>query len=347
MCAHFLLSKKSLSEKYQSLISAGFLVSYSFKTNPEVGSILEKDTDCDISIHYIDSLKNISDTKRVWFLTQALTKESLDSLWTQGVRKYIIDNEEDLSFFLGFIEDKSEKVDLLLRMKLQEKTVMTGRYYVFGISPKKINNLIPQLRNNKNIQRLGIHFHRKTQNVSEWNLTEELQEWITPENFSHIDLLNIGGGFPSCYVNSKDSYLSVVFEKLEKLKEWLKNDHDTKLMVEPGRFLCAEPVRLHTKVIQVVDNTIIVDCSVYNSSMDTILVPLKLLVAGEQEVGNSYIIKGNTPCSMDIFRYDVKFSHKPKIGDNLVFLNAGAYNFKTEFCHLPKLETKVVDDFPD
>ena len=45
---------------------------------------------------------------------------------------------------------------------------------------------------------------------------------------------------------------------------------------------------------------------------------------------------------MDLFRYRV-FLKDPKVGDKIVFLNAGAYNFATDFCGLKKLETVVVD----
>ena len=55
-----------------------------------------------------------------------------------------------------------------------------------------------------------------------------------------------------------------------------------------------------------------------------------------QEKGQAYTIKGMTPDSMDILRYRV-FLKKPKIGDKIVFLNAGAYTFSTDFCGLKKL----------
>jgi len=61
-----------------------------------------------------------------------------------------------------------------------------------------------------------------------------------------------------------------------------------------------------------------------------------------KEEGQPYVIKGITPCSMDLFRYRV-YLKNPKVGDQLVFLNAGAYNFSTEFCDLEKMETKVVE----
>ena len=67
-----------------------------------------------------------------------------------------------------------------------------------------------------------------------------------------------------------------------------------------------------------------------------------VLVYGEVEKGEGqpYVIKGITPCSMDLFRYRV-YLNNPKVGDEIVFLNAGAYNFTTNFCDLPELETEI------
>ena len=45
---------------------------------------------------------------------------------------------------------------------------------------------------------------------------------------------------------------------------------------------------------------------------------------------------------MDLFRYRA-YLENPKKGDALVFLNAGAYNFTTDFCDLEKLETEVTE----
>jgi len=45
---------------------------------------------------------------------------------------------------------------------------------------------------------------------------------------------------------------------------------------------------------------------------------------------------------MDVFRYRA-WLEDPKVGDELVFINAGAYNFSSDFCDLEKLETEIVD----
>ena len=90
------------------------------------------------------------------------------------------------------------------------------------------------------------------------------------------------------------------------------------------------------------DNTIIVGCSVYNGAMDTFVANIRLEVEGELEEGEAYTIKGKTPDSIDIFRYRV-FLDNPKVGEKIVFLKAGAYNYSTDFCLLEPLETVIVD----
>ena len=60
--------------------------------------------------------------------------------------------------------------------------------------------------------------------------------------------------------------------------------------------------------------------------------------------GKFYLIKGNSPTRDDIFRYKVKLKN-PKVGDKIVFLNAGAYNYTTDFFGYNKLRTEIVEDF--
>ena len=81
-----------------------------------------------------------------------------------------------------------------------------------------------------------------------------------------------------------------------------------------------------------------------NSDMDAIIVPVKLLIQGEldKSKGKPFVVKGITPCSVDLFRYRV-YLDNPKVGDELVFLNAGAYNFSSDFCDLEKVETDIIN----
>ena len=330
--AKFILNKKTTISQYNKLKEISDDIVYSFKTNPEVGKVLEENTNCKFAIHTLESLDKIKDKKRVWFFLQAINEEEIEFLINK-VYGFVIDNEADLLVLLNCLKDK--KINLALRMKLKEHTIHTGKHFVFGLSSSQINEYIPKLRNKTNL--LGIHFHRKTQNVSEWNLKYELEESLTKETLNLIDFINIGGGIPWNYRNYNVNVLPEVFNKIKELKSWFKG----KLFIEPGRFIAAPSVRLETEIKSIDQNNITIDCSIFNAAMDTFILNVRLLLENESEEGADYTIKGITPDSLDIFRYKVKLNN-PKVKDKLIFLDAGAYNFSTDFCSLKKLETVII-----
>lgn len=359
MSPRFVLDKEKVISQYEKVKDACDVVSYSSKTNPIVTGILEKEIrDCMFSIHMKNELKNVKDKSRVIFLAQSWKLEDVRDLVEQGVRWFVVDNLRDLQVFedfLGELEDSGEKLNLLLRMKLKENTLRTEKYFVFGLESEVINRKLGELREKSRIGKLGVHFHRKTQNMAEWSLKYEFENAIDEDSLGMIDLVCIGGGIPSEYANTNVDVIESVFRKIKEFRDFL-TDKGIEMMVEPGRFIAASAGRLKTKIIGVYDSTIIVNASVYNSDLDALVVPVKLRIEGELEkeeiaklsesVRNgikAYCVKGVTPCSLDLFRYRVYLPEwKVKEGEELVFLNAGAYNYTTDFCCLEKLETEVV-----
>ncbi len=241
-----------------------------------------------------------------------------------------------------FLKSNDVKVNLLLRLKLRENSLRTEKYFVFGMRGEVINKRICEMDTSK-IGELGIHFHRKTQNMSEWNYVYEIGNTLDENVLEKITVLNMGGGLQSEYANTNVDVLQRIFRRITEFRSWL-SVREIKLVIEPGRFIAAPAGKLHTQIIAMHDNNIIVNASVYNSDMDALIVPVKLLVKNELDrgEGQAYVVKGITPCSLDLFRYRV-YLDNPKVGDALVFLNAGAYNFTTDFCDLEKLETEIVE----
>lgn len=337
MNARFVLSKRKLLDQYKTIRNIADTVSYSVKTNPFPVHLLEN-TDAMFTVHSPNHIDMIKDKSRILFLANAWLTEDIDILIEKGVRSFIVDNETDLKIILDN-PNYSSIDNLLLRMRLKEKTIHTERHFVYGMSSKQVNHLIPILRKDSRIKNLGIHFHRKTENISEWSLKEDL-EILSSETISSIDIMDIGGGIPVKYKNY-DVNLPYIFERIHILKKWL-NENGVKLVVEPGRFISAPCIKLESQIKSLHENNITLNCSVYNAAMDTFATHTRLLVENELEAGDAYTIKGCTPDSLDIFRYRV-FLDNPKVGDTITFLNAGAYNYATDFCGLKKLETVVVD----
>jgi len=334
MKPRFILNKEIALKQYKIVEDIADLVSYSSKTNSLVTNILEDNTSSFFSVHFKNELKHIKDRSRVIFLAQAWNEREIKELLQQGITFSVVDNESDLDTLLTYLKATPQKITLLLRLKLKERTLKTEKYFVFGMSSKVINKRIQEIEGIT----LGIHFHRKTQNMAEWSLKYEIEDLIEKETLKKIDFINIGGGLPSEYANTNVKVIGSIITKIQEFKSFLK-ENNIKLIIEPGRFISAPAVKLQTQIIGVDNNNITVNASVYNSDMDALIVPVKLLVEGEGE-GKPYVIKGITPCSLDLFRYKV-YLENPKIGDTLTFLNAGAYNFTTNFCDLEEIETEI------
>ncbi|MFA6460653.1 MAG: decarboxylase [Candidatus Woesearchaeota archaeon] len=341
--AKFILHKSIMLEQYHKLTSISDKVSYSSKTNPQITPILEKETDCLFSIHLLNELKNVKDKSRIIFLAQGWTSQQIDFLLTEGIKFFVVDNLPDLQILLDRLNNYNGKINLLLRAKLKENTINTERYFAFGINSIDLNRMVKEIRTNPKIDQVGVHFHRKSQNLSEWELLEDFKDILEEENLNCINWVNIGGGLPAEYANTNEKVFHSILNKISQFKTYL-NEHNIKLMVEPGRFIAAPAIKLVTNILRIYDNNLIIDASVYNSDMDALIVPVKLKVENELPAnqGKPYVVKGITPCSMDLFRYRV-YLDNPKEGDQIVFLNAGAYNFCTNFCDLEEIPTEVIE----
>src|SRR3989344_1551639 len=344
MTPRFVLSKKTALGKYEELKEVSDILAYSVKTNPVVAPILEKETDALFSIHMVNELKHVKDAGRVVFLCQGWDEELVKELIGRGINWFVVDNEHDLSVLTGYVNANDVKINLLLRVKLEENTIRTEKYFVFGMPKEAVNSCVMKIRDElgEKLINLGVHFHRKTQNTSEWELKREIESMFDNNVLNRVDIINIGGGLPCEYANTRENVARGIIKGFKELKLWL-NGLKIKLMLEPGRFIAAPACKLVTRIVNLYGNTIVVNASVYNTNLDALIVPVKLRVEGELKKGEgrAYAIKGITPCSMDLFRYRV-YLKNPKIGDELVFLNAGAYNFWSDFCELGRVGTEVV-----
>jgi len=338
----FVLSKKVLKDQVKLLTDLGLKISYSYKTNREIGNVLQDlCPEVDFSIHTKKEIEIIKDKSKVSFFTQAESVEELKDILQTGIRNFVIDNEIDLRRILE--ASKDAKINLSLRMKFQEHRIGSGKYFVYGMPSVKVNKIISEIKDNPSIENLGIHIHRKSQNTSEWEIKEELEDSLTKETLKRINFVNFGGGLPTKYCSYTTNVLPYIFQKLTNAKKFLK-EHEIETIIEPGRFLAAPPIKLETEIIQVQENNIIINTTMYNCALDNVLTGTKMLIEGElsDEEGEFYLIKGNSPTRDDIFRYKVKLKN-PKPGDKITFLNAGAYNYTTDFFGYKKLKTEIVD----
>ncbi len=349
----FILFRKILKEQVNKLKNLGLKISYSYKTNKEVGNVLQdlnidEFKDINFSIHSNEEIEMIKPEhrKKIWFFTQAESEEELKEILNKGIINFVIDNKIDLQRILNVIKDTKTKINLSLRMKFKEHRIGSGKYFVYGMSSNKINKIIGEIRNNGFIGKLGVHIHRKSQNTSEWDIKSELRDSLTEKSLNRINFLNFGGGLPIKYRSYNMKIIGYIFSKIKEAKDWL-NGKGIESYIEPGRFLAAPCIKLETEIIQVQEKNIVINTTIYNCALDCVFTGTKMLVENEldeDKEGSYFLIKGNSPTRDDIFRYKVKLNpDNVKVGNKIIFLNAGAYNYTTDFFGYRKLATKIID----
>ena len=135
----FIISREIVFKQLELLKTIVNEVSYSWKTNPYIGEILNKKESCFMSVHSIAELNQIKHKNKVWFFLMAINEEMLEKLFFEyKLKNFVVDNLEDLNILTKFIEKNNLKINLLLRMKLRENTLFTGKHYVFGMHAKEI-----------------------------------------------------------------------------------------------------------------------------------------------------------------------------------------------------------------
>lgn len=340
---HFTLSKSKAIEQYEEVKRHCDVVSYSAKTNYDIIPLLRETTDAAFSIHTESAYQYIERPGNTTYFPQGWNEDELTRLHGKGVYTYVVENTEDLKTLQDWTAKHEASLNVMLRLKLKENTVKTGKHYVFGMTGNQVNRALTRLKDNPAVSQLGVHVHRKSQNVAEWGYKDELLQTIHEHHWEAIDLLNIGGGFPVQYKNYSRNTWPLITNRLDEIHAFTKQ-RDITLIAEPGRIIAAPAGKLHATIRNVYDSTVVLDCSVYNAAMDTFVTNTRLEIQEElpENEGKAYTVKGFTPDSLDIFRYKVRLNN-PEKGDTLTFLNATAYNYRSDFCNLPEIPTEIVE----
>jgi len=116
--AEFVLSKQKLRKQIGLLNKLKLKITYSYKTNKEVGDLIQKEfPNIEFSIHRVDEIIKIKDKKKIWFFLVAQSEKEIEKILSIGVKKFVIGNEEDLKILLRVLKNSKKKIWLSLRMK--------------------------------------------------------------------------------------------------------------------------------------------------------------------------------------------------------------------------------------
>jgi len=152
----------------------------------------------------------------------------------------------------------------------------------FGVDFSTAYNILKQRRDFAYVDISGLHIHIGSQITESQPFIKAISrvaqfiEQLKREKIN-LEYFNIGGGLGIIY-DKETPQTAVDFAR--RILPILKKTR-LKIILEPGRFIAAPALRLEAEIIQVYENNLIINTTIYNCALDSTLTGTKMLVEGE------------------------------------------------------------------
>ncbi len=156
-----------------------------------------------------------------------------------GVRTFSLDSLEELEKIVRATGDATD-LTLCVRLRVSSEHSKLSLASKFGCAPGEAKALLMAARQASDA--LGICFHVGSQAMSPQAYAEAMERvrMAIVEAAVTVDVVDVGGGFPSTYPGMEPPPLDRYFETIGRAFESLPVSYSSELWCEPGRALCAE-----------------------------------------------------------------------------------------------------------
>ena len=208
------------------------------------------------SIHYMHPVK---------------ARSAIRMAFAEGVRDFALDSADELEKILAET-GAPEDLGLIVRLALPKGNAQLDLSGKFGVAPDEAAALVRRAR--RHAERLGLSFHVGSQcdDPARWRVAMELAARIAVEASAKIDVLDVGGGFPSAYPGADLPVLAAFMAEIDgayaTLVERLGDLAPDELWAEPGRALVAQGVSVVVQVQARRGDALYVNDGVYGSLSD-------------------------------------------------------------------------------
>jgi ornithine decarboxylase len=197
-----------------------------------------------------------------------------------GVRTFSLDSMEELDKILRATGNAAD-LNLCVRLRVSSDHSKLSLASKFGAEPGEVKRLLFAAR--QAADALGICFHVGSQAMSPAAYGEAMlrvRDAIVAAAVT-VDIIDVGGGFPSSYPGMEPPPLETYFEVIHKAFEALPISYSAELWCEPGRALCAEYASLLVRVEKRRGNELYINDGAYGALFDAAHVgwrfPVKLV----------------------------------------------------------------------
>ncbi len=269
-----------------------------------------------------------------------------------GVRTFSLDTMEELEKIARATKNATD-LTLCVRLRVSSEHSKLSLASKFGASPQEARQLLIATR--QLADALGICFHVGSQAMSPAAYSEAMQRVRAAivDAAVTVDVVDVGGGFPSSYPGMEPPPLEVFFEVIHKCFEALPVSYSSELWCEPGRALCAEYSSLIVRVEKRRGTELYINDGAYGALFDAAHIgwrfPVELLrdtSSNARDVAFSFY--GPTCDDMDHMAGPFYLPADVKAGDYIEIGMLGAYGcaMRTGFNGFGSGETIEVSDEP-
>jgi len=246
-----------------------------------------------------------------------------------GVRAFSLDTHDELEKILR-ATNHADDLTLCVRLRVPSDHAKLSLAAKFGADPRDVASLLLATRQAADV--LGICFHVGSQAMSVAAYTQAMEQVRAAivEAAVTVDLVDVGGGFPSVYPGMEPPPLESYFRAIDDAFESLPISYSAELWCEPGRALCAEYASLLVRVERRRGNELYINDGAYGALFDAAHVgwrfPVELVRAEASEARTMpFSFYGPTCDDLDHMAGPFLLPADVTVGDHIEIGMLGAY----------------------
>ena len=268
-----------------------------------------------------------------------------------GVRTFSLDSQAELDKIVA-ATNGAEDLSLCVRLRVSSEYSEISLASKFGID---LADAAPLLQATRQVADcLGVCFHVGSQAMTPFAYVQALERVraaIVDASVT-VDIIDVGGGFPSIYPGMEPPPLEDYFGVIHRAAESLPVSYSSELWCEPGRALCAEYNSMIVRVEKRRGKELYINDGAYGALFDAAHVgwryPVRLLRDGAEEEAVSFSFFGPTCDDMDHMEGPFALPGDVDAGDYIEIGMLGAYGaaMRTKFNGFGQGEDVCVTDEP-
>ena len=291
------------------------------------------------------------------FMHPVKTKRAIrEAYFRHGVKTFSLDTLEELDKIVAATTDDAGDVagdlNLLVRLRVSSEHSELSLAAKFGIDLADAAPLLQATR--QHCDALGICFHVGSQAMTPFAYVQALERVraAIAEAAVTVDIVDVGGGFPSVYPGMEPPPLEDYFALIHRHFEALPISYSAELWAEPGRALCAEYSSIIVCVEKRRDYELYINDGAYGALFDAAHVdwrfPVQALEDDLIKPLAEFAFYGPTCDDADYMQGPFMLPEDIQAGDFIEIGMLGAYGaaMKTAFNGFGAVQGAIVSDEP-